>query len=140
MEKIIAYIDGGSRNNPGPSACGVFVETLNKKFSRYLGKSTNNEAEYQGAILALKKIKSIFGKEKSKTLEIEIKTDSELLYKQLNHQYKIKNEKLIPLFIELWNLCLDFKKVEFKHIPREENKTADQLVNFELNKEESKLF
>ncbi len=140
MEKIIAYIDGGSRSNPGPAACGVFIETLNKQIGKYLGKATNNEAEYQGAILALKKIKSLIGKEKAKNTEIEIRTDSELLYKQITHQYKIKNENLVPLFIELWNLCLDFKKVEFRHIPRGENKIADRIVNNELDKQESKLF
>ncbi len=140
MEKIIAYIDGGSRNNPGPAACGVFIETFNKQIGKYLGQATNNEAEYQGAILALKKIKSLIGKEKSKNTEIEIRTDSELLYKQITHQYKVKNKNLLPLFVELWNLCLDFKKVEFKYIPREKNKIADKIVNNELDKQESKLF
>ena len=142
MEKVIVYIDGGSRNNPGPAAVGVYIETLKKNFSQYLGKASNNEAEYQAAILALKKIKKLIGKKTSKEVKIEIRTDSELLYKQISHQYKIKEKKLVPLFIEIWNLMLDFKRVEFVKVPREKNKIADKLVNQELDKKlaEVKLF
>ena len=142
MGKIIVYIDGGSRNNPGPAAAGAYIRTLKKSFSQYLGKASNNEAEYQAAVLALKKIKKLIGKKASKEAEIEIRTDSELLYKQISHQYKIKEKKLVPLFIEIWNLMLDFKKVEFVKVPREKNKIADRLVNQELDKKlaEVKLF
>ena len=127
-EKIIVFIDGGAKNNPGPSACGVYIKNFNKKISKYLGKSSNNLAEYQSAILALEELKKILGKKKAKNTSLEIRTDSELLFKQITHQYKIKDKKIIPLFIKLWNLCLDFKKVNFKKIPRKENKIADNLV------------
>jgi ribonuclease HI len=138
MSKIIIYIDGGSRGNPGPSAIGIVIEESGKgkvkrEYSKFLGEATNNEAEYQEAIFALKKIKHLIGGEKSEKTEIEIKSDSELLVKQINGQYKIKEKNLIPFFIEIWNLKQDFARVKFIQIPREENKRADLLVNRELN-------
>jgi ribonuclease HI len=137
MRKIIVYVDGGARGNPGPAAIGVLFcnEKGNcfRKFSEYLGKMTNNEAEYKAAIFALKKFKSIFGKKLAKETEIEIRSDSELLVNQMNGKYKILEENLQPLFLELWNLRLDFKKVKFKLIPRKKNREADKLVNQTLN-------
>jgi ribonuclease HI len=136
--KIIIYCDGGARNNPGPAAIGVFFEDKVKgkgDYSEYIGEATNNEAEYRAVIFALKKTKHLFGKEKSKNLEIEIKSDSELLVNQLNGQFKIKEKNLQPLFLEVWNLKQDFAKVDFVQIPREENKQADLLVNQELDKQ-----
>lgn len=135
--KITIYCDGGSRGNPGPSAIGIYIPQLSKEYSKYLGKKTNNEAEYSAVIFALKKIKQLIGKEKTKVIEIEIKADSELLVKQLNGEYKIKEKNLIPFFIEIWNLKIDFSKIKFTHIPREENKQADILVNKELNSQSS---
>lgn len=131
--KITIYCDGGSQGNPGPSAIGIYIPQLSKKYSKYLGKKTNNEAEYSAVIFALKKIKQLIGKEKMKVIEIEIKSDSELLVKQLNGEYKIKEKSLIPFFIEIWNLRIDFSAIKFAHILREENKQADILVNRELN-------
>jgi ribonuclease HI len=133
MKKIIIYTDGGSRGNPGPAAIGtVFCNERNqiiKKYSEYLGEMTNNEAEYQSVIFALEKFKALFGKKLAKSTEIELKSDSELLIKQLNGEYKILDEKIQPLFLKVWNLRLDFKKVKFKLISREKNKEADSLVN-----------
>lgn len=139
MEKIIVCCDGGSRGNPGPAAIGVYIPQLEKEYSKFLGKTTNNEAEYQSAIFALKKIKHLIGGEKSEKAEIEIKMDSELAVNQLNGKYKIKEQNLIPFFIEIWNLKQDFGKVNFIHISREENKEADRLVNKELDSQ-SRLF
>ena len=90
-------------------------------------------------IFALKKIKHLIGGEKAEKSEIEIKTDSELIVNQLNGEYKIKEKSLIPFFIEIWNLKQDFGKVNFIHIPREENKEADRMVNKELDSQ-SALF
>lgn len=133
MDKIIIYTDGGSRNNPGPAAIGVWIETLNKKYGEYIGEATNNEAEYAALIFGLKKIKHIVGKEKTKNYEIECCLDSELVVKQLNHEYKLKEEHIQKNFIEIWNLMLDFGKVVIIHIPREKNKIADALVNQALD-------
>jgi ribonuclease HI len=144
MKKIIIYVDGGARGNPGPAAIGVLFCNEKgicfKKFSEYLGKMTNNEAEYMAAIFALKKFKSIFGKKLAKETEIEIRSDSELLVNQINGKYKILEKNLQPLFLALWNLKLDFKKVKFKLISRKKNKEADKLVNQTLDSLGKPLF
>jgi len=137
MKKIIIYTDGGSRGNPGPAAIGVVFcnqkKQIIKKCSQYLGKATNNVAEYQAAIFALKKFKALFGKKLAKSTEIELKSDSELLIRQLNGEYKVLDPEIQTLFLKIWNLKLDFKKVKFKLISRKKNKEADSLVNEVLN-------
>jgi len=138
MNKVIIYTDGGARNNPGPAAIGIIIGE--KEYSKFLGSATNNEAEYQAVIFALKKVKQLIGKEKSEKTEIEIFSDSELLINQLNGQYKIKEKDLIPFFIEIWNLKQDFGNVKFVQVPRERNKKADWLVNRELDNQSSRLF
>ncbi len=140
MKKITIYTDGGARGNPGPAAAGVVVCNQKgekvKEYGKYLGdKLTNNEAEYLAAIFSLSKFKSDFGKSLAKEAEVEIRSDSELLVNQMKGIYKIENERLQPLFIKLWNLRLDFKKVTFKAISRNLNKEADKLVNEVLDKE-----
>ena len=138
MKKIIIYTDGGSRGNPGQAGIGVvFCNEKNqsiKEYAEYLGdKITNNEAEYKAVIFALKKFKALFSKQLAKKSEVEVRSDSELMVKQLNAQYKIINEKIQPLFLEIWNLKFDFQKIKFKHIPREKNKQADYLANQALD-------
>lgn len=130
------YTDGGSRNNPGPAAVGVYIETLRKQYGHFIGEKTNNEAEYEAVILGLKKIKQLIGKDKAREAEIEIYLDSEFVAKQMNHEYKVKEKELQGLFLTVWNLMLDFEKVVFKHIPRERNKVADKLVNEALDEKE----
>lgn len=129
MEKIILYTDGGSRGNPGPSGLGVYIETLEKRYGEFLGEKTNNEAEYSAIVSALKKVKALIGKERAKQAVIEVRMDSELACRQLNHEYKIENAKLQPLFLAVWNLMLDFEKVVFVHVPREKNQIADAEAN-----------
>jgi ribonuclease HI len=134
-QKIVMYTDGGSRGNPGPAAVGVYIETLGKKIGQCIGKKTNNDAEYEALILGLQKIKHLIGKEKAKYAEIECFLDSELVVKQLNHQYKLKEPRIQQYFIEIWNLMLEYSRVTFVHIPREKNKIADALVNEALDAE-----
>ena len=129
--KLIIYTDGGARGNPGPAAIGVIVGS--KKYAETIGETTNNVAEYKAVIFALKKAKHLIGKVKSKESKIEVRSDSELIVKQLKGEYKIKDEELKPLFVDVWNLRKDFKDIEFTLIPREENKEADRLVNQALN-------
>lgn len=131
MKKLIIYADGGSRGNPGPSAIGVIIG--DKQYSEHIGEATNNEAEYRAVIFALKKAKALFGKKVIKTSEVEIKSDSELLIRQLNGEYKILDAKIQPLFLKAWNLKIDLGKVKFTLIPREKNKPADRLVNEALD-------
>lgn len=130
--KIVIYTDGGARGNPGPAAIGVIVG--DKEYGEYIGEKTNNQAEYEAAIFALKKVKQLIGKKKSKEAEVEVRLDSELVVNQLAGEYKIKEPELQPLFLQVWNLRLDFKKVSFIHIPREKNRRADRLVNSVLDK------
>lgn len=145
--KIIIFTDGGARGNPGPAAVGIIIsgngfdpfdklrasKPTIRKYREYIGETTNNIAEYKAAIFALKKINQIFGKDKSRSLILEINVDSELLYKQVLGEYKVKDVDLQPLFIEIWNLKQDFKEVRFNLVPREKNKEADALVNDELD-------
>jgi len=140
MKKFIIYTDGGSRGNPGKAGIGVVIcnerEQEVKKYGEYLGDNlTNNDAEYQAIIFALKKFKAVFGKTLAKNTDIEIRSDSELVVKQLNGQYRLENPKIQQFFIEIWNLKFDFKSLKLKHIPREKNKEADRLVNEALDKE-----
>ena len=130
------YTDGGSRNNPGPAGIGVYIETLHKQFGHYIGEKTNNEAEYEAVIFGLKKIKQLIGKDDAKNVEIEIFLDSEFVERQMNHIYKVKEKNIQELFLEVWNLMLDFKSVRFNHVLREKNKIADKLVNEALDAEE----
>lgn len=137
MEKIIIYTDGGARGNPGPAAIGVVVqraigETLFEA-KEAIGNSTNNFAEYQAVAKALELVKQKFGK-KTKEMAFELRLDSELVKKQLNAEYQIKEPGLVPLFIEIHNLRVtNFPHLTLTHVPRAQNKEADRLVNEALD-------
>ncbi|MBI2062337.1 MAG: ribonuclease HI family protein [Candidatus Yanofskybacteria bacterium] len=144
MEKnrIIIHTDGGSRGNPGPAAIGVVIESDlvgKKEYGEHIGETTNNEAEYRAVIFALKKIKSLIGSDKAKENQVEFMLDSELVVKQLNKEYKLKDKNIQNFFIEIWNLTFDFGEVSFRYVPREKNKEADRIVNQVLNREGNKL-
>lgn len=137
METIIAYTDGGSRGNPGPAAVGVYIQNeagdVLKEVSETIGNSTNNFAEYHGVLRALQTLKEMYGKA-SKEMQFEIRMDSELVKKQLNHEYQIKEPGLIPFFIEIHNLRVaNFPNLTLTHVKREFNKEADRLVNEALD-------
>ncbi|MBU3964274.1 ribonuclease HI family protein [Patescibacteria group bacterium] len=144
MDKIIIFTDGASRGNPGPASIGVLIAdshgVAQKEYSQTIGKATNNEAEYQAVIFALKKVKALVGKAKIKNAEILIKSDSELMVSQLSGKYKIKEPNIQKLFIQAWNLKIDYKKVDFQLVPREQNSLADKLANHALDAESQKLF
>lgn len=131
--KLTIYTDGGARGNPGPAAIGIVMEELGKEYSEFIGETTNNVAEYRAVIFALTKVRQILGGDVSENTEIEVRSDSELLVRQMNAKYKIKNEEIKNLFVEVWNRMQDFKKVSFVHTPREKNKAADALVNKALD-------
>lgn len=127
MSTYKLFTDGGARGNPGPAGIGgVLYDSQEEKvddFSVYLGKMTNNQAEYQALIkgleLALEK----------KIEELDCYLDSELVVKQLRKEYKVKNEGLISLFVKAWNLSVQFKKITFNHVTRDKNTIADGLAN-----------
>lgn len=133
------YSDGGSRGNPGPAACAFVVIDDGKvifKNSKYLETATNNFAEYSGAIEALTWLSN--SKYLNQDLPITFYMDSELVVKQINGEYKIKDETLKKLILIIRNLLSKIKtKIIFKSVPREKNKLADFLVNKQLD---SKLF
>jgi ribonuclease HI len=136
LDKIIAYTDGGARGNPGPAAIGVVLMRGGRAIGKYaesIGERTNNEAEYEAVILALQKIKHLFGKQKTRDLGVEIRMDSELVARQLSGKYKITEERFFPLFMKIWNLKMDFGDISFMEIAREENREADRLLNEELD-------
>ncbi len=130
---IILYTDGGSRGNPGPAAIGVWIETLDKKYGETIGVATNNDAEYQALIFALKKVKALVGAAHAKKTRLDCRLDSELVVKQLTHQYKITKPNTQKYFLEVWNAMLDFADVTFTHVRREHNTVADALVNQALD-------
>ena len=132
MQKIIIYTDGGARGNPGPAGAGAVILNAKGKVlaevSDYLGKTTNNVAEYEALVRALAATKELFDAELSK-MEIEIKMDSELIVRQMQGRYKVKAPELKPRFAQVKMLLASMPHYSFKHIPREQNKEADALVN-----------
>lgn len=131
--------DGGSRGNPGPAAC-AFVATdagnVIYRESKFLGVATNNDAEYSAVILALKWfLKSPLAK---RYLSINFILDSELVVRQIKGVYKIKSQKLREHHTEIIGLIKNLGiRVEFQNIEREKNKLADDLVNEELDRNET---
>ncbi|OIO05420.1 hypothetical protein AUJ26_03285 [Candidatus Falkowbacteria bacterium CG1_02_37_21] len=127
MKKFIIYTDGGARGNPGPAGIGVVIYDENRKMvaevSEFLGVATNNQAEYKAVIAAFKKAIELGGE------ELEFYLDSELVVKQLKREYKVKNKELAPLFLNIHNLSIGFKKITYQHIPRAQNSVADRLAN-----------
>jgi ribonuclease HI len=132
MTKLIIHSDGGARGNPGPAAIGVVITDATGQvvatISKTIGETTNNQAEYQAIVAGLEAAKKL------KADEVACFLDSELVVKQLKHEYKVKNKELAPVFLKAHNLSVQFKKISFTHVRREQNKAADKLVNEALDK------
>lgn len=134
--KIEIYSDGGARGNPGPGACAFVIKSGGKiiaQDSKYLGSVTNNFAEYSGVLLALNYIleKPI---SRSTSQAINFYMDSELVVRQLNGHYKVKNNSLRKINEEVKNLLVRINgNIIFENVPRIKNKDADGLVNQELD-------
>lgn len=130
QKKLIINTDGGSRNNPGPAAIGVVIYdelgNVIEKHKEYIGKATNNVAEYTALVIAIKRA------QKYEPEEIECRLDSELVVKQLKGEYKVKEAGMKELFSQIKDLIF-FKNVTFNHVRREQNKLADKLVNEALD-------
>ncbi len=129
------HTDGGSRGNPGPAAIGIVLEdpdgNVVKEFKRYIGKATNNQAEYEALIEGLKLAK-IFWKG-----SLDCFTDSELLVRQVNGEYDVKNKELKVAHAAVEKLAKQFPSIAFTHV-RRANKLqalADKLVNEALDEE-----
>jgi ribonuclease HI len=127
LEEAKIYTDGGSRGNPGDSACAYVICNLDdsvvEKSGFYLGMATNNQAEYFGFKKGLERAQNL-GIDK-----ISLFSDSQLVVNQMNGIYKVKNQELAPLHQEIKTLANSFEKISFAYIPRELNKIADKEVN-----------
>lgn len=127
---ITTYTDGGARGNPGPAALGaVLIEDDGTKhhIKKYLGRATNNQAEYRALIAALEYAAHLGAN------TVTCHLDSELIVKQLNREYRVKDSGLGQLFLKVWNIANQFSSISFHHIRREQNKEADALVNAALD-------
>lgn len=137
METITIFTDGDSRGNPGPAAIGVYIldvdQTVLVELVETIGNATNDFAEYQAAMRGLQLAIEHFGKKTTK-LQFELKLDSELVAKQLNNEYQIKEPGLVPYFIEIHNMRVaSFPNLRVTHVPREQNTEADRLVSEALD-------
>ncbi len=131
-----ANIDGGSRGNPGPAAYGVIIRDgrgeIVAKLKKYIGRMTNNVAEYYGLIAAMDYAQS------HAIRALRIESDSELLVKQMRGQYKVKSEDLRPLFERAQKMSKTFDSFRIEHVYREQNREADALANEALDETENK--
>ena len=121
----VVYTDGAARGNPGPAGAGAFFKIGDRTmgFQKYLGRATNNQAEYQALLLALEKAEGLGIK------ELRAFADSELMVKQIKGEYRVKNEGLKPLFREAKERIQAFDSFEISHVRREKNTEADRLAN-----------
>ncbi|MFQ5697604.1 MAG: ribonuclease HI family protein [Myxococcota bacterium] len=124
---VVVYTDGAARGNPGPAGAGAVVfdlegERLDEAYL-YLGRATNNVAEYRALLLGLERARSLDAR------CVEVRADSELLVRQMRGEYRVRSPGLEPLHARARNLVAGFDHVEFVHVPRESNRVADRLAN-----------
>ncbi len=121
------FTDGGSRGNPGPGAIAAVIKDASNQIvhdeGKFIGTCTNNEAEYKALIMGLENAINL------NIAELSCFLDSELVVKQLNGEYKVRHENIIPLFQKVLDLKKSFKSITFTHVARAQNKDADALVN-----------
>ena len=128
---LVAYVDGGSRGNPGPAGYGVYILDENgnelESLFKNLGIQTNNFAEYSGLIAALDYAST------NNFKRVRIFSDSELMVRQINGIYRVKSPILSGLFKKAKSLIGELKDFSMEHIPRSRNKEADRLANLAMN-------
>ena len=125
--ELVLYTDGASRGNPGPAGAGALITDLEgatvAEKAVYLGEATNNQAEYQALLVGLK------AAVKLAPSRLTVRMDSELIVKQLNGEYRVRNRDLLPLYSRARELIQRLADVRVVHVPREENAHADRLAN-----------
>jgi len=133
-QRLVAYIDGGARGNPGPAGYGVRIETPDgsvvEELHGALGVTTNNVAEYNGLLAALRWTVDHGAR------DLHIRSDSELLVKQMRGEYRVKHPGLQPLAAQARLLIMQLGRVTFEHVRREENTEADRLSNLAMDEAE----
>ena len=137
MKRVVIYSDGASKGNPGDAGIGVVISDTQgnvlREIAEYIGEQTNNVAEYSALIRGLEEAADLGA------TQVEIRTDSELLARQLTGVYKVKAANLKPLFEEAIVLIRVFERVSISHVVRELNKRADELANEGIKKHKSSL-
>ena len=140
MAHFSIHGDGGSRGNPGPAGAGAMIRDERGNaiatVSEFLGRRTNNFAEYESVILALHKVADRVGIEKAPRTTVAVKMDSELVVKQMQGLYKVKHPVLKEQYARLTQIVNAFADVSFTHVPREQNKDADALANEAMDRGE----
>ena len=126
-KELLIFVDGASKGNPGESGVGILIKNKEnevlKKISKSIGQATNNIAEYYALIFALQEALRL------KAGVLTVHTDSQLLYSQVKGIYRVRDEKLKPLYQQIIRLLEGFSRVYLKNIRREENREADELAN-----------
>jgi len=125
-----AYVDGGSRGNPGPAGYGVHIEREDGsviELKESLGLATNNVAEYSGLIAALRWAAA------NEISRLQVRADSELLVKQMRGEYRVKNPGLQPLYQQARAIAMGLDRIVYEHVRREQNKDADRLANLAMD-------
>jgi ribonuclease HI len=126
-KRLRVFSDGAARGNPGPAGAGaVVLDSKGRVLARvgkFLGKQTNNVAEYEGLLLGLARAKELGAR------EVEVRADSLLLIRQLEGAYQVKNAALKVLHAKAKELLRSFDRVDLRHVPREENVLADEMSN-----------
>lgn len=134
MKTIKLYTDGGARSNPGPAATGVVIkdgkDKILKTATKYLGKATNNQAEYEALLQGLEVVSQSF-----EGADVKVFMDSELIIKQMLGEYRVKDVELKKIHTKVVAVVKTLGNVSFKHIRREKNTEADALVNQTLDKQ-----
>ncbi len=129
MKQLEIYIDGASKGNPGHAGIGVVIcqdSRILKNISSYIGKTTNNVAEYTALIRALEEALIL------KAESIAINTDSQLIYRQMRKEYKVKHPLILSLYTQVLRLVSAFKDVTINNIPRQNNRGADKLASLAI--------
>jgi len=125
--RVLVWSDGAARGNPGPAGAGAVITDpegrVLERYGRFLGKQTNNYAEYQGLLLGLQKAMELGAR------EVGVRADSQLLIRQLEGKYRVRNAGLKPLHEQALKLLRSFEKFDLRHVPREENFNADEMSN-----------
>jgi ribonuclease HI len=133
MSKLTFFTDGGSRGNPGPAASAIYNPDTGISRGIYVGRATNNEAEYKALLFALKTALT------NKASEVAIYADSELMVKQVKGLYRVNAPTILPLYAEAMFLIAKFDAFEISHVRREFNKEADREVNVILDAEKAQI-
>lgn len=134
--RAVAWTDGASRGNPGEAGAGILLELGNgrtEQHALYLGRATNNEAEYAALLAALGRLVELG------VFEVEVRSDSQLLVRQIDGRYRVKAEHLRPLWVQAITLARRFRRFSIRHVPREANTSADDLANQAINNQRSTL-